>query len=115
MKAIVLLAVPVLFLLNFLSKWLSKKLNIPKATISRAQVLHKRAWGPKTAGNDGNTWGARSLKTYYYITFLYMIDSKWVEGEFLVPKKVYAFSHKGDEGILKHTYTAFRDFEKFKK
>ena len=92
-------------------KWLLPKLNIPKATASRAKIIHKRIWeGPPQAG----LWVApKLLKPMYYITFAYMLDNNWTETDFKVPGKVYDSYHAGDEGILKHYHTEFRNFEKF--
>jgi len=113
MKLSVILALTVPVTLSV--KWILKKFNIPKATVSRAQVIYKRVWGEPGKFVSSLLMGGQSLEKLYYITFLYMIDNKWVEAEFRVSKKVYTFSHAGDEGILRHDYTEFRDFEKFKK
>ena len=97
----------------FFIQWLMTKLNIIKPVISRAKIVHKRMWdGPPQAG----LWVApKSIKPDYYITFSFMIDNNWTEADFKVSRKIYDSYAVGNEGILKHNYTDFREFEKFQK
>jgi len=84
------------------------KLNLLKATESRAKVIHKKEYGEKA-----EFIGALHVNTFYRVTFAYMIDNSWTEADFEVSKKIYNSFSVGDEGILKHNYTEFIDFKKF--
>ena len=94
-----------------LIKFLLRKFDIPKSTKSRAKIVHKRIYeGPNYAAHLISPKAANPI---YYITFAYMIDNAWTEEEFKVSKKIYDSFHQGNEGILKHNYTEYRDFEVF--
>jgi len=99
-----------LIILAFAAKPLMRILNIPRATISRAKVVHKREY----TGTGGHV-GKYSLQHHYFITFMYMSGNNWKNKEFSVSKKIYNSIAPNEEGILRHTNTAYRGFEKFKK
>jgi len=109
----ILIIVIAVFPVYFLTKWTLRKFDIPKATVSRAKLVHKRIYsGPNYAAHLINP---KAAKPIYHITFAYMVDNNWTEEEFKVSKKIYDSFHQGSEGILKHNYTEFRDFEVFEK
>ena len=122
---ILILAVP---LLIYFAKPILRKLNIPKATISRAKLLQKEIWDGANASKQllqKEIWSGASVpspslrvkeivpKKEYLLTFAYMVENDWKEHKFTVPPKIYDAIAVGDEGILKHHYTEIVGFEKF--
>jgi len=109
---ILIIIIPIIF---YLLKPILRKLDIPKATISRAKLIQKEVW---SGGNMPNPYvRVREIipKTEYLLTFAYMEENSWGNHKFIVPFKVYEAIAVGDEGILKHHYTEFVSFDKFEK
>jgi len=108
MGVYLIVAVAAIFPVYFLIKWLLRKFDIPKSTESRAKVVHKRIYtGPNYAPH---LIAPKAAKPIYYLTFSYIVDNNLTDEEFKVSKKVFDSFHTGNEGILKHNYTEFRDF-----
>ena len=99
----------------FFGKRIMRKLGIQKPTVSRAKVLHKRAWNGSDIPNAYIMFREIAPKKEYFATFAYMDQNTWGEHEFSVPQKAYEALSVGSEGILKHHYTEFVDFEVLQK
>ena len=111
MKMILIVAIAAIFPVFYLLKWILRRFDIPRATASRAKIVNKRIYdGPNYAAH---LIAPKAAKPIYFITFAYMIDDNWTEEEFKISKKIFDSFHTGNEGILKHNYTEFRDFEIF--
>ena len=102
---IMVISLPLAFFAMKIIQKLLQKSNILKATLSRAKVMDKRTC---------TVYVRNAPNILYYVTFLYMIENQWHEREFGVSKKIYNSLYVDQEGILKHDYTEFIDFEKFK-
>ena len=111
MKMTVILAAAAIFPVYYLIKYILRKFDIPRATASRAKILNKRIYdGPNYAAH---LIAPKAANPVYFITFAYMIDNNWTEKEFNISKKIFNSFHEGNEGILKHNYEEFRNFEIF--